>query len=312
MSTIQLLNDLIGNDESEHLDFKQDFQRSSTCLIHDILCMANSLHSGNRYIIYGVSDDKQKIGITNPKWTQADIVNFLRISNINKSLWNHVKLRNVSENEIEFYILEIEDVPLKPFFLTKTLRSKKDDRVLNPGVVFTRNADSNSSKDGLSPASDDELELMWRQRFALDKPPLDRFYFYLESYESWECISKKSSIEYFYKPFPEFRLQSSPLPRTEALEGMEEGWVPRHWYIQGRNIIMEEEIHMNYFGFLLQKHTLWIGDNGREPIPLPSTKPWQIDIKSPQYKIGKIIAHHGYNMCLDQLIKKTEINLVDE
>lgn len=36
-------------------DFKQTYHQNNAALVHDILCMANVLHDGDRYLIFGVT-----------------------------------------------------------------------------------------------------------------------------------------------------------------------------------------------------------------------------------------------------------------
>ena len=49
----QLLNSL----ESDYLDFKQEWHKNTGKLIHDILCLCNSISTNKeRYIIFGVKD----------------------------------------------------------------------------------------------------------------------------------------------------------------------------------------------------------------------------------------------------------------
>lgn len=46
--------DLLEQNESEYLDFKSEWHKYPLELVYDILCMANSDATGDRYIIIGV------------------------------------------------------------------------------------------------------------------------------------------------------------------------------------------------------------------------------------------------------------------
>lgn len=62
MNLEYIIFDLISKKkEGEYWDFKEKHHESRIELLHDIICMANSLYCGNRYIIYGVEDDTYSI-----------------------------------------------------------------------------------------------------------------------------------------------------------------------------------------------------------------------------------------------------------
>ena len=44
-------------------DFKQTYHQNNAALVHDILCMANVLHDGDRYLIFGVNDEGLITGV---------------------------------------------------------------------------------------------------------------------------------------------------------------------------------------------------------------------------------------------------------
>ena len=72
--------------EGAFWDFKRCHHRDKDKLIHDILCLANARHHGNRFIIFGV-DNKDfslhTISSDTGRRTQADIASLFR-DNTNK------------------------------------------------------------------------------------------------------------------------------------------------------------------------------------------------------------------------------------
>lgn len=56
ISDIEIL--LTSKREGQYWDFKEMYHENKSELLHDILCLANALHKGNRFLIYGVSDPK--------------------------------------------------------------------------------------------------------------------------------------------------------------------------------------------------------------------------------------------------------------
>jgi predicted HTH transcriptional regulator len=88
----ELVGRLLSEGESEYLDFKEKMHKSNLELIHDILCLANSNNSSDRYIIYGVADNRDVVGVPDneaEKWKTNRIVNILRSASLNRSLYNH-------------------------------------------------------------------------------------------------------------------------------------------------------------------------------------------------------------------------------
>ncbi|MFQ1761841.1 hypothetical protein ACK366_02850, partial [Aeromonas veronii] len=51
-----IINDLLSKGkEGLWWDFKQKFHNNMAAMVHDILCMANVIHNGNRYIANSTS-----------------------------------------------------------------------------------------------------------------------------------------------------------------------------------------------------------------------------------------------------------------
>jgi len=165
------LSDLLIEDECEWLDFKQSFHNNNVKLLHDIICLVNAKADGDRYLVFGVTNDKNIVGIENDKNKKksADIQDLLKQSNFNKI--PEVRLDyEKSESNHEKAILRILNRPDKPFFLTKDKQNGKD--IIRAGVVYTRIGDTNISLNNSAP--EDRIELMWRERFGIGLPPLRR------------------------------------------------------------------------------------------------------------------------------------------
>ena len=61
-------------------DFKQTYHQNNAALVHDILCMANVLHDGDRYLIFGVTDKGLITGVPedSKQLNQANLIDLLR------------------------------------------------------------------------------------------------------------------------------------------------------------------------------------------------------------------------------------------
>lgn len=66
--------------EGDYWDFKEMWHSDKADLLHDIICMANNLVNRDCYIIFGVTDDYEIVGINteNNRKNQQKIIDFLR------------------------------------------------------------------------------------------------------------------------------------------------------------------------------------------------------------------------------------------
>lgn len=174
------LGALLSQGESECADFKEIYyldeegrqnqeeqKKKKVDFLHDILCMANSYFPDDRYIVFGIKDSGEIVGVSEEafqKIQESQIIDLMRNAGLNKPLYNYVKLQKLSYGEKKLLVLRIKNVPQKPFFLEKDYGCKQ--KIIRAGVVYTRNKDSNTPIN--QSASDDEVSLMWRERFGLD------------------------------------------------------------------------------------------------------------------------------------------------
>jgi Putative DNA-binding domain len=188
--------------EGDWWDFKRQHHSNLIDLLHDILCMANIIYKGDRFIIFGVSDNFEVVGLKegDVRHTQADILNFLRA----KSFANHnipkIRVDSFLVDGKELDVLTIKNESDKPYFLTRD--EKKNGSTVRAGVVYSRLGDSNTPKD--SSANPYEIEAMWRERFSLDKKASERFISVLLDFQNWKYdgISKA-----FYDCDPDYTIE---------------------------------------------------------------------------------------------------------
>src|SRR5207237_10051938 len=95
------IQSLISQKESESLDFKQEFHDNNARLLHDILCLSNSPCEGDRFIVFGVANDKIIHGVENDpnKKTNADLHDFLRQVHLNKIQQVELTFHQINGNE---------------------------------------------------------------------------------------------------------------------------------------------------------------------------------------------------------------------
>jgi len=144
----ELIEKLVkGNREGEWWDFKLKHHINLADLLHDVLCMANILYKGDRYIIFGVNDDSEMVGINleDKRNTQADILDYFRKMRFANYNIPSVELSTLFFNDKEIDLLTIKNSKNKPYYLTEDERKGKT--TVRSGVIYSRLGDTNTPKD---------------------------------------------------------------------------------------------------------------------------------------------------------------------
>lgn len=307
-------NELIKETESVYLDFKEKYHDKNDDLLHDILCLSNSDHSGDRYIVYGINDSRERIGLAEePSHSVDGLIQFLQGSGINKTLHNYVELFSFEQDGKYFALLRIKNVPLKPFFLLKKIKN------IQAGAIYTRHGSKNTDKD--KTATDDEVLLMWRERFGLDRKPLDKVLDFLDDTENWKRLEtgRESDFhpEFYFEYSPEFRISFSKtvhkFKNMEEITSTERESIPPNW--KNGTAIYKNVYRITYLGQTLIEAYVWEGDDCRELIPLPEISDGgqgrYIERSSINYKLCLVLARNkpsGFD--IDDLINRAGIELV--
>ena len=190
--------------EGVHWDFKRMWPEKKATLVHDILCLANARHKGSRYLIFGVNEKDYSfhdVGTDPHRWKEDDLTSFFR-DNANKfsesrypTFWLHNLI--LDGNAVD--ILEIDDQPYKPYYLTRNHTG------CSPHI-YTRHNRTNTPRDRSAPAP--HLEWMFRERAGLDKTPKERMKQYLLDTQSWVAQWDVGDVtRFYYEEFPEFTIR---------------------------------------------------------------------------------------------------------
>lgn len=211
-------NILFGN-EAEHLDRKREYPKNNVNLIHDILCLANADAKNHRYLIFGIANDKTIFGVENDpnRKNQSHILNLLKDSHLNRLPIITLNTITIENHQID--ILEIENRPDKPYYLKKDKKDKEDQgKIIRAGVFYTRYGDTNTP---LNECADELfIERMFRERFGINKSPLERIKLSLKNIFTWKWGENEKGEEYFYDEMnPEFQLY-----RSHESTKFDEGW----------------------------------------------------------------------------------------
>lgn len=277
------INELFLKDESEFLDFKENFPSSTVKLIHDILCLANSHTDSDRYLVFGVKDDKTVCGIEDDpnKKTNADIQDLLRQSNFNKipivdlRLIDDVKGHTVG-------VIRIENSSNKPFYLIKDKSYERD--LIRAGVIYTRLGDTNTPLK--ETAHEDNIELMWRERFGLNLDAVSRIFALVEEKDKW--IKNDSETYIYHKDFPGFVI----IDRKTSNPDFQSSWTKRFPDITAWSYYVEVRCDNT----ILKTIFFVACDGGRYRVPMPmwneESQEWYINKNTLAYKISELYDQH--------------------
>ncbi|MGK0448259.1 MAG: hypothetical protein ACJA2M_002045 [Polaribacter sp.] len=206
----EILKLLESKREGDYWDFKREPHDNKASLLHDIMCLSNSLHRGNRFLIIGVSDPiegTEVIGLTEGqinRKSQVQYIDFLRGKPFAGHCRPEIELHTIELNDTEIDILEVFDNPFKPYYLTEGYRDKN--KIVNANSIYSRTNDTNTPID--KSADIGTIEKMWRQRFGLDISPLERMKLLLLQPQDWfKDIGNKPYS--YHLDFPEFRIEFS-------------------------------------------------------------------------------------------------------
>ncbi len=178
-------------------DFKREHHESSLDLLHDILCLANANHSGDRYLIIGVSDDYEVIDVNNGKIRrkQSDIIDLLKSKKFAEDNVPVVSMEGVSINTNEIDVITIKNKRKKPYYILDDY--KKGKKCLRSGVVYNRVRDTNTAIDQC--ANPNDVVLMWKERFGLTLSVKERYVEILLDFQNW-CYNGISKAHYTIDP----------------------------------------------------------------------------------------------------------------
>ena len=192
--------------EGSTWDFKREWYANDKApdLLHDIICMANQAKHEDGIIIIGVDEEKdyEICGVDNDphrKRTQ-DIVCILRDKKFAGGIRPVVRVETIELYNKAVDIIVIEDSSSTPFYLTENKQG------LFANHIYTRVMDTNTPID--KSADINIVEALWRKRFGLDEPAIDKAFIYLRNPNDWTSLDGDAT--HFYKYSPEFLIENEP------------------------------------------------------------------------------------------------------
>ncbi|MED3089731.1 AlbA family DNA-binding domain-containing protein [Bacillus toyonensis] len=160
-------NLILSKSEGDYWDFKQEWHKDNERLLHDILCFVNTVHDRDCYIIIGVSDNGEIIGINEDnRRKQADILDWLSNTVFAGDNTPEVKVDTIEIEGKEIDILTIFNSYNVPYYL----KSKSNKyRNIKEGYIYTRVGDKNTPIN--QNASIQQIEMLWKKKQDEKKKP---------------------------------------------------------------------------------------------------------------------------------------------
>ena len=149
--------DLINNkNEKDYYDYKRQYHTNKEDLLHDILCLSNNTNNSDAYLIFGVTDNFEVIGIKE-KLKSNDILDFLKSKHFAGDHIPNVEVKNLYYLHKDISIIICKSSKFVPFFLVERYKGIGDHQ------IYTRVGDTNTPKD--KNASYIDIEKLWAFHF---------------------------------------------------------------------------------------------------------------------------------------------------
>lgn len=237
--------------EGEYWDFKQEWHDDTADLLKDIICFANTVHSKECYIIFGIADDLTVTGMAKARRKQADIIDAISNLVFAGDIYPKIELTTVNVNGKDVDILKIFDIEKTPIYL------KKPYGQMRQGCIYTRVGDKNTPDNGNADMTD--IENLWRKRFGLTKSKLEYIYDHLANKTEWNEFE-----ESFYNIYyPELTIE---MKRDEDNDRM----APEFYAFAMPNHSTSYEIlDIKCHQTLLESYQIVVLDSGRLFVPTP-------------------------------------------
>lgn len=207
--------------EGTFWDFKETHHTNNADLLHDVLCLSNAQHNGDRYLIIGVCDpansertvDILSEGSESTAKNQQQYIDFLQSKKFAGSYRPQVELHNFQIDGKPIDVLVIKNRPFKPYYITQDYNC--GNRKVRANYIYSRSGDTNTAMDRSADLPD--IEDMWRERFGLNLPGIEKMLTFMSNPLQWEKNFGNSDIAY-YRNSPEYHIKFGELRKFDTRE----------------------------------------------------------------------------------------------
>lgn len=246
--------------EGPYWDFKRQWYEKEKRgnMLHDIISMANNTCNRDAYIIIGVDEENDYALVDvsddiNRKNTQ-NLVDFLRSKKFAGEIRPLVFVETLKINNSQIDVIVVPNNNNTPYYLIERFNQ------VRAYHIYSRVQDTNTPTD--KSADILNIEYLWRKRFGLESPPLERITTYLKNPEQWVDSPSLNSIKY-YKHFPEFTV-------SYCFNPDEERTAQEYYHLyQTDPTPIWTDIKLKYHQTVLVEFTGLVLDGGRYFTPCP-------------------------------------------
>ena len=239
--------------EGAYWDFKQEWHAEIQVLLKDIVCFTNTVHDYDCYIIFGVSDALEIVGMKGKRRKQADIIDALDKLSFASVHIPQISVETVVLEKTELDVLIIFNTAQTPVYLKKTYGK------MLAGCIYSRNEDRNTPDNGN--AELEQIEYLWKKRFGLTKPALRFIFDHLENKHEWNELNGK----YYNVYRPEYLLKIYDGDETGHNSDVSYG------YNQTNERMSFEMLDIIANNTVIYTHQLAVLDSGRLSVSIPES-----------------------------------------
>ena len=202
MNNEQILK-LISKREDEFHDFKQEWYKPSeqSEFIKDIFSFVNTSHHQDCYIIIGVDDNQNIIGLDENdenRRTQQQLIDWVRTWPTANYMLPPIEINSLTIDSKLIDVITIKDTKNIPLYLNKRYKG------VDAWQIFTRNKDVNTPRNDTSNFWD--IEELWRKRFSLNQTIQNRYIEVLKDTKNWSYFVNNDQSGFLYNLNPDFHI----------------------------------------------------------------------------------------------------------
>lgn len=142
--------------EDYYYDFKREFHKKDEDLLFDIICLSNNLENRDAYLIIGVTDDFEVIGV-NEECKSNNILDLMKNKKFAGDFKPEIEFRYINYKYKKLMVIKCKATKHVPYYLVERFGRIKDN------TIYTRIGDTNTPRD--RSASYNEIEKLWRIHF---------------------------------------------------------------------------------------------------------------------------------------------------
>lgn len=283
--------------EGLYWDFKEKWYTNQTRpkIVQDIICLANNTCLRNAYIIVGVSDAGNIMGVDQDpnRWNTQQLIGWFRDKANEVKFAGGIRpsLKVETLDDVKGVMLDVIIISPErhiPYYLEKEYSEVvgKKKITLLPYSIYTREQDGNTAQN--SCANTKDVELLWKRRFGIEGSVYERYLLLLDQYDEWEHDFGNKNYA-FHKTHPEFRIE---IDEDRAFKG----WEPQA-ALYSNQIMTIRPMNLLYHSTIVKELELVTFDEYRVYLPWGTRNAIEF-IKYPELGGTPYGLHYDY-YCLD-------------